>query len=507
MTISASEYHRHTSYHRDKMTAHHLDWRNQPNVFKDYPGLSPIVLPSNLPLPEEKLSSILGIRDARGRLEQVDSETFSLILRLASTITAKAFHADVDHFFRSAASAGALYPTEIYVTTHSVTGLDDGLYHFAVHRHGLYTLRTGDLSGYIIRTTQTSKNKRPALTFFLTAIFFRSVWKYRDRAYRYHLLDTGHVMGNLVMGLNALRLSHSLSYDFDDQRVNHLLGLDETKEVCLAVTHAYTDHAVSVSVDQKLDSLHDAISSASQVSAREIDCPIIREFHQSDASKTLRATPGPETLQGLGVAPEIWKKTAAPTNWPEVMNYSAALYHRRSKRNFLKKAISQDSHAALISSILMEKSPLSVASAKYDRSLFMGFLADDVEGMEPGFYLLDFANKSIGLVKRGFFIERMAHVCLDQMWLKNAAVHFLFLANTEYLDHIWGARGYRYAMLRAGQLGQSLYVSAAAMGLGCCGIGAFYDEEAAKLLGLNDTSSLLYLVAIGPVKSTPSSKG
>ncbi len=507
MTISASEYHRHTSYHRNKMTPHHLDWENQPNVFKDYPGLTPIVLPSNLPLPEQKLSSILGISDERNTLEQIDSESLSLILRLTSTITAKARHAGGDYFFRSTASAGALYPTEIYIATHSVTGLDDGLYHFAVHRHCLYPLRAGDLSGYISRTTQTPENKRPTLTFFLTAIFFRSAWKYRDRAYRYHLLDTGHVMENLVMGLNALKLSHFLSYDFDDERANHLLGLDKTKEVCLAVTHVYAGHNVSISGDQKLDSLPDAISSASRVSAREIDYPIIREFYHSDALKTLQAASVPEIFQGPGVAPENWKKTTPPTTWPEVMNYSEALYHRRSKRNFVKQAVSRDSHAALVSSILMKTSPLSAESAGNDRSLFVGFFVDDVEGMEPGFYLLDFVKKSIGLVKHGFFAESMAYVCLDQMWLKNAAVHFLFLANTDHLDHIWGARGYRYAMLGAGRLGQRLYVSATAMGLGCCGIGAFYDEEAAKLLGLKKASSLLYLVAIGPVKSTPSSQG
>ena len=507
MTASASQYHRHTSYHRDKMTPHHLDWQNQPNVFKDYPGLVPIALPSNLPLPEERLSSILRIKDARDTVEKMDSETLSLILRLASTLTAKARHAGGDHFFRSAASAGALYPTEIYVASHSVTGLDDGLYHFAVHRHCLYPIRTGDLFGYIMRTTQTPENKVPTLTFFLTAIFFRSAWKYRDRSYRYHLLDTGHVIENLVMGLKVLRLSHCLSYDFDDEKANHLLGLDDTKEVCLAMAHVFSGNAVSDSGDQEIDSLPNAISSASRVSAREIDYPIVREFHQPDASKTLRATPDPETLHGQGVAPEIWTKAAPPTTWPEVINYSEALYHRRSKRNFVKETMSRDSHAALVSSIFMEMSPLSVASAEYNRSLSMGFLAEDVEGMEPGFYLLEFTKKSIGLVTPGLFVEKMANVCLGQMWLKNAAVHFLFLADPDRLDHIWGARGYRYAMLRAGQMGQRLYVNATAMGVGCCGIGAFYDEEAGKLLGLNKTSSLLYLVAMGPVKSTPSSQG
>jgi SagB-type dehydrogenase family enzyme len=94
----------------------------------------------------------------------------------------------------------------------------------------------------------------------------------------------------------------------------------------------------------------------------------------------------------------------------------------------------------------------------------------------------------------------MAHICLDQAWLANAAVHFLFLANLNLVDKHFGVRGYRYAMMHAGRLGERLYLMATAMGLGCCGIGAFYDEEAMELLHLNQNSRLLYLVALGPIK-------
>ena len=55
-------------------------------------------------------------------------------------------------------------------------------------------------------------------------------------------------------------------------------------------------------------------------------------------------------------------------------------------------------------------------------------------------------------------------------------------------------------MLTGGRLGERLYMTATALGLGCCGIGALYDWEAAELLGLNDESRLLYLVGVGPVK-------
>ena len=69
------------------------------------------------------------------------------------------------------------------------------------------------------------------------------------------------------------------------------------------------------------------------------------------------------------------------------------------------------------------------------------------------------------------------------------------------MEERWGPRGYRYALLTAGRLGERLYLTATALGLGCCGIGAFYDQEAADLLGLNPDSKMLYLVAVGPVKS------
>ncbi len=55
-------------------------------------------------------------------------------------------------------------------------------------------------------------------------------------------------------------------------------------------------------------------------------------------------------------------------------------------------------------------------------------------------------------------------------------------------------------MMMAGGMGERLYLTASALGLGCCGIGAFYDREASGLLDLNNKSRVLYVVAVGPVK-------
>ena len=118
----------------------------------------------------------------------------------------------------------------------------------------------------------------------------------------------------------------------------------------------------------------------------------------------------------------------------------------------------------------------------------------------PGFYLWDAESKRLGRVKSGSLSESMAVACLDQMWLKSAAVHLLFMTDLATLDRHWGSRGYRYAMIEAGRLGQQAYLAATALGWGACGVGAIYDREAAKLLDLEANGALLYLVGVGPVK-------
>jgi SagB-type dehydrogenase family enzyme len=483
------------------MTPHYLDWQNQPSVFKDYPGITPLPLPSDLSLPEEKLSALLRSEQEGEKAAEMDVEAVSLILRLAHTLTAKARSAGGDYYFRSVASAGALYPTELYMATHSVRGLDDGLYHFAIHRHCLYPIRKQDIIPCVVRFTKTTDDRIPHLTFFLTAIFFRSAWKYRDRSYRYHLLDTGHLVENLVQAFRMLRLPVHLSYEFDDSAVNDLLGLDETKEVCLAVLHVLGNAIMPESSVGEIAELPGEMKKASRVAAKEADYPAVREFHQASVSPDREVGPAPEMGHELGAVPEGWTRAPVPSAWPEVMNYSEALFQRRSRRNFLKEPLSKDHVGALLDSICAEDLAISARGTEYSRTLAIAFLAGNVECMEPGFYLLDTKAASLGLVRSGDFIESMAHICLDQQWLGNAAVHFLFLTNLDLMHQKWGARGYRYAMLTAGRMGQRLYMAATAMGLGCCGIGALYDGEAAELLGLNEASKLLYLVAVGPVKS------
>jgi SagB-type dehydrogenase family enzyme len=502
MNITGAQYHLETSYDRHKMGGHFLDWENQPSVFKTYPGVTPIELPRKPPLPKTTLCSLLKEAQAHsGMPPSLSIGDLSRIFLLSYSLTAKARHAGGDFYYRSVASAGALYPSEIYVASCDVEGLENGLYHFSLAHHGLSLLRKGDMTPLIRDATRAPSTRALVLTFFLSVIFFRSAWKYRERSYRYHLLDTGHLIENLTLALKALRLPFSLSYDFDDRRINFLLGLDDIKEACLAIVQIPWTSTGQANAPPKVAEISENMKCASQVSPKEIDYPIIQQMHREGFDSVSPSKPDIDMLLELGVSPLTWLKIESPSPWPETMDYAETIFHRRSRRNFVRKNLSRDCFSAILDALCSSDKENASGTPNYDNSVCTGFITGNVEGFEPGFYLLDNASASFGMIRHGFFIERMARVCLDQMWLCNAGVHFVFVANLQVLDRLWGARGYRYAMMTAGQLGERLYLAAESMGLGCCGIGALYDYEAAEALGHNDQSSLLYLVALGAVKA------
>ena len=504
MIKTVLQYHDHTGYDRHHMSGHGLDWGNQPSVYKSYDGIEPIKLPRDICLPEERLSLILGESSTEEAPGVHDMEDISRILLLTNSLTAKARHSGGDFYYRCAASAGALYPTEIYVVPQGINNIEDGLYHFSISCHGLSLLRKGKLQANIIEAAPSIETKSPALTFFLSAIFFRSAWKYQDRSYRYHLMDTGHVVENMILALKSSGLPYTLSYDFDDHEVNRLIGLDETREVCLyivSVSGLQDSSEIRTTEAPDFPDLPDEIRNASRVASREIDYSAVREVHEAGSVVISPSKPGVDMIDRLGVIPREWTKINPPATWPEFRNFSESVLSRRSKRNFVEEPMSCHQLTAILEGLCSNTLETGNSISRHYRAICTGFIIGNAEGFTPAFYLLDKSAKAVGMVSQGLFTDKMAHICLDQAWLANAAVHFLFMTNMETLGRKQGSRGYRYAMMMAGRMGERLYLMATAMGLGCCGIGAFFDGEAAELLGLNHESRLLYLVAVGPIKS------
>jgi len=138
------------------------------------------------------------------------------------------------HAFRTAPSAGALYPVETYLSLFNIENIEPGIYHYAVETHELERLQSGDFRR---KTAQAALDQDMAFAanavFIWTAVFPRSKWKYKQRAYRYVYLDAGHIAGNLTLAAVALGLGSCQIAALYDDEANALLGIEGEKESVL----------------------------------------------------------------------------------------------------------------------------------------------------------------------------------------------------------------------------------------------------------------------------------
>jgi SagB-type dehydrogenase family enzyme len=154
----------------------------------------------------------------------------SRLLHAAQGIT------DQRRVFRAAPSAGALYPMETYALVHDVAELAPGLYHYAVVDHALEQLRVGNLRAEIMLAGIGQEMLGQAqVCFVLSAIFQRTRWKYRERTYRYVMLEAGHIGQNLYLAATSMGLGACAVGAFLDDDLNGLLGIDGLYEAALYV--------------------------------------------------------------------------------------------------------------------------------------------------------------------------------------------------------------------------------------------------------------------------------
>ena len=129
--------------------------------------------------------------------------------------------------FRTVPSGGALYPLEIYFHSVHVDGLGAGLYHYDTSRNVVRLIREGDGSRFISEgLVQRNLPFDASVMFFLTGLPRRCTFKYRDRGYRFMLMEAGHVAQNLSLAAVGLRLSSLCVGGFLDEKIDDFLGLD-----------------------------------------------------------------------------------------------------------------------------------------------------------------------------------------------------------------------------------------------------------------------------------------
>ncbi len=132
---------------------------------------------------------------------------------------------------RTAPSAGALYPLELYVA------MGRGLYRYDVARHRLELCDERDLRPALFEASLRQECVRDAAAVFVfAAVFGRTSRKYgAERSPRYVYMEAGHAAQNLLLEAVALALGGVPVGAFEDRDVARALGLPRNQRVVYLV--------------------------------------------------------------------------------------------------------------------------------------------------------------------------------------------------------------------------------------------------------------------------------
>lgn len=126
-----------------------------------------------------------------------------------------------------------------------------------------------------------------------------------------------------------------------------------------------------------------------------------------------------------------------------------------------------------------------------------GVSLGDGSYVEAGIYKYDYRRHSLRLIKSGDFRSDLWKASLRQDWVREAPVSLVICAVYERTTWRYGERGVRYVHIEVGHVGQNIYLMSTALGLGTVAIGAFHDDEIARVVGARRDEHPLYVFPVG----------
>ncbi len=140
---------------------------------------------------------------------------------------------------RTAPSAGATHPMEIYLAAGNVEGLEPGLYRYDYSNHNIELLSAQDIRADLARASlnQSFIGEAP-VSIILAADYERTKSRYGDRGVRYVHMEAGHITQNILLQGEALGLGAVAIGAFDDQEVKDLLNIAEEPLMIIPVGEA-----------------------------------------------------------------------------------------------------------------------------------------------------------------------------------------------------------------------------------------------------------------------------
>jgi SagB-type dehydrogenase family enzyme len=142
-------------------------------------------------------------------------------------------------YYRAAPSAGALHPLDFYavVGKDSVTGLDEGVWHYNPEKHSVTLVAKGDKRQELQNASLKQRQVGTAeVVICVTIEYKRTTRKYGDRGKKYAHMDVGFACENLFLQVQTLDLAACVVGAFTDSEVTKVLSLPKKHEPVLLLT-------------------------------------------------------------------------------------------------------------------------------------------------------------------------------------------------------------------------------------------------------------------------------
>ena len=209
---------------------------------KRFPNRPTCALPAPQ-FPDVPFEQVLRNRRSQRPAEDVciSPAALSALLFAASGVTQRAMQ-PMRPDLRTAPSAGALYPLDVYVAVRRVEGVLQGLHHYDPDRHALAALRLEDSASHLATVLIDPAHAHAAAWVILAASFQRSRVKYGLRAFRFVLLEAGHIAQNVLLAAAAFNLAALPIGGFFDHQLDAFLRLDGLNESALYLIAVGSKH-------------------------------------------------------------------------------------------------------------------------------------------------------------------------------------------------------------------------------------------------------------------------
>jgi SagB-type dehydrogenase family enzyme len=136
--------------------------------------------------------------------------------------------------FRTAPSAGALYPLEVYAVVGKVEGLPAGVYKYQPRGHQVVRVLSGDRRKEVAKAALDQEAlKQGAVVLLFAGVYERTSWKYAERAERYVHIEVGHAAQNVLLQATALGLGAVPMGAFQDEEIKKVAALLEDERPLL----------------------------------------------------------------------------------------------------------------------------------------------------------------------------------------------------------------------------------------------------------------------------------